>query len=97
MLTQIIHVHTLLGHNIIAYLWYDISLPSHINSLGSGSHSPFSVHTVELGPVSTNPRGQLNLTVLPSIGKSPSSKTFGTDLGFPQVDDNSGCPQLAII
>ena len=89
-----------LDHNIIGFTcgttMLILNLPPHISPLGSGSHSPFPVHIVELGPVSTSPGGQLNLTVLPSIGKPLSSKTFGTDLESPpQVDDNSGRPQLA--
>ena len=73
------------------------SIPSHSSPLGSGSHSPFPVHIDELDPVSTSPGGQLKVTMLPSIGKSPSLNTFGTDLEYPQLDDGSGCPQLAII
>ena len=72
-------------------------LPSHISPLGSGSHSPFPVHIDELDPVSTSPGGQLKVTVLPSIGKSPSLNTFGTDLEYPQLDGSSGRPQLAIL
>ena len=36
--------------------------------LGSGSHSPFPEQVAELGPISSNPGGQLNLIVLPSTG-----------------------------
>ena len=89
-----------LDHNIIGFTcgttMLILNLPPHISPLGSGFHSPFPVHVAELGPVSTSPGRQLNLTVLPSIGKPSSSKIFGTDLESPQVDDNSGCPQLAI-
>ena len=38
--------------------------------LGSGSHTPFSIHVAELGPMSTIPAGQLKLTVLPSTCKT---------------------------
>ena len=55
------------------------------------------MHVAELGPVSTSPGGQLKVTVLPSIGKLSSLNTFGTDLEYPQFDDSSGRPQLAII
>jgi hypothetical protein len=40
----------------------------HMSPLGSGSHSPFPVHVAELGPVSTDPGGQLKVTVHPSSG-----------------------------
>ena len=60
----------------------------------SGSHSPFSVQVDELGPVSASPGGQLNLTVLPSIGKTSSeSSTLGIE-SFVDNTCNSGCPQL---
>ena len=55
------------------------------------------MHIDELDPVSTSPGGQLKVTMLPSIGKSSSLNTFGTDLEYPQLDDSSGRPQLAII
>ena len=71
-------------------------LPSHSSPFGSGSHSPFPVHIDELDPVSTSPGEQLKVTVLPSIGKSSSLNTFGTDLEYPQLDGSSGRPQLAI-
>ena len=32
----------------------------------SGSHSPFPIHVDVLGPVSTSPGGQLNVTLVPS-------------------------------
>ena len=55
------------------------------------------MHIDELGPVSINPGGQLKVTMLPSIGKSSLiDNTFGTDLEYPQFDDGSGRPQLAI-
>ena len=38
----------------------------HIASIGSGSHSPFPIHVVVLGPVSTSPGGQLKFTLDPS-------------------------------
>ena len=74
---------------------FNLCIPSHINPLGSGSHSPFPIHIDELGPVSTCPGGQLNLTVLSSIVKPWSSNRFGTGLEYPQVDNKSGFPQLA--
>ena len=55
------------------------------------------MHIDELGPVSSSPGGQLKVIMLPSIGKSSSLNTFRTDLEYPQLDDSSGHPQLAII
>ena len=48
-----------------AILIRNFTLPLHITSLGSGSHSPFSVHVVVLGPVSSIPGGQVNVIVFP--------------------------------
>ena len=66
----------------------------HVSPLGSGSHSPFSVQVAELGPMSTSPGGQLNIMVLPSTG-TINPTMFGTE-SLLTVDNNSGCPQLAI-
>lgn len=41
----------------------------HVNPFGLSSHRPFSEQVAELAPISTDPGGQLSLTVLPSIGK----------------------------
>ena len=41
-----------------------------MSPLGSGFHSPFPVHVAESSPVSSDPGGQLNVIVFPSIGKS---------------------------
>ena len=41
------------------------SSPMHSTSLESGSQFPFSIQTAELGPESTNPGGQLNVTLVP--------------------------------
>ena len=73
----------------------NLCIPSHISPLGSGSHSPFPVHIDKLGPVSTCPGEQLNLTILSSIGKPWSSKILGAGLEYPQDDNKSGFPQLA--
>ena len=40
--------------------------PLHTTSLGSGSHSPFSIHIDVLGPVSTSPEEQLKMMLSPS-------------------------------
>ena len=37
-------------------------LPEHFTSPGFGSHSPTPIHVTELGPVSTSPGGQENVT-----------------------------------
>ena len=42
-----------------------MQLPLHATSLGSGSHSPFSIHVDVFAPVRTNPDEQLKLTLLP--------------------------------
>ena len=42
-------------------------LPLQFKLVGSGSHSPFSIHVVVLGPVSTSPGGQEKLATVPSI------------------------------
>ena len=42
-----------------------VLLPIHSTSLGSGSHSPFSIHVYELEPVSMWPGGQLKVIVFP--------------------------------
>jgi hypothetical protein len=69
-------------------------LPVHTGSLGSGSHSPVSVQVVEFGPISASPGGQLKLKVVPSTGKTVSSKA--TTLGTESLPvDNSPNPQLA--
>ena len=76
-----------------------------MSPLGSGSHSPFSVHVAELGPVSSHPGGQLNLIVLPSIGTELeySEMMVGTELellfiieSLLIVDNSCGCPQLTV-
>ena len=65
----------------------------HVTPLGSGSHSPFFMQLAELGPMITNPGGQLNLIVVPSTGiMSSQPTTFGTE----SLLTNSGCPHLAI-
>ena len=45
----------------------------HMSPLKSGPHSPFPVQVAELGPINSNPGGQLNLIVLPFTGTSSSS------------------------
>ena len=83
------------AHSNIVVCVLTKELPPHINLLMSGSHSPFSVQVAELGPVSSSPGGQVNLIVLPCIGKLPPlPKTFGME--SPHVDDKNGRPQLAI-
>ena len=52
-----------------SYVWdgcLQKGLPLHSNSLGSGSHSPFLIHVDVLGPLSTSPSGQVNVTLVPS-------------------------------
>ena len=57
-----------------------IHIPAHVSPLGSGSHSPFPVQVIELGPISASPGGQLKLKVAPSIGKMPSkAPILGTE------------------
>ena len=41
-------------------------IPLHLTSLGLGSHCPLSMHVVVLGPVSTSPGEQLNVTTVAS-------------------------------
>ena len=53
----------------------NLVLPLHTTSLGSGSHSPFSIHVVELGPLSTIPGRQENETLFPSTSSVMSSET----------------------
>ena len=60
----------------------------------SGSQSPFSVQVAESGPISDSLGGQLNLMVLPSIGK-PLILAVGTDSESLTVTSKSGYPQLA--
>ena len=56
------------------------NIPAHASPLGSGSHSPFPVQVVELGPISASPGGQLKLKVVPSFGKMPSkAPILGTE------------------
>ena len=62
----------------------------HSASLGSGSHSPFSIHVVVMGPVSSNPGGHVKLKMLPSVTGIVSTLTVSVEL------DNTGYPQLAI-
>ena len=62
----------------------------HLACLGSGSHSPFSIHVVVLGPVSTSPGGQEKLKVLPSVTGTDVSLTAYVEL------DITGCPQFAV-
>ena len=38
----------------------------HLTCLRSGSHSPFPIHVDVVGPVSTDPGEQLNVTLAPS-------------------------------
>jgi hypothetical protein len=69
-------------------------IPAHTSPFGSGSHSPVSVQVVKLGPISASPGGQLKLKVVPSTGKTVSSKV--TTLGTESLPvDNSPYPQLA--
>ena len=64
----------------------------HSACLGSGSHSPFSIHVVVLGPVSSNPGGQVKLKILPSVtGTVPN-----VSLTVYVKSENTGCPQFAI-
>ena len=51
-------------------------LPMHLACLGSGSHSPFSIHVVVLGPVSTSPGGQEKVKMLPSVRGNVLSDIF---------------------
>ena len=48
-----------------AILIRNFTLPLHSTSLGSGSHSPFSIHVVVFCPTSSIPGGQVNVTVFP--------------------------------
>ena len=58
----------------------NLVIPAHVSPLGSGSHSPFPVQVVELGPISASPGGQLKLKVAPSFGKMPSKASIlGTE------------------
>ena len=65
----------------------------HMSPLGSGSHIPFSVHVAVWGPISSNPEGQLKVTVVPSTGMRSS---MPTTIGTESVNNISGCPQLAM-
>ena len=47
-----------------------INLLLHTTSLGSGSHSPFSMHVDAFGPESTSPGGQANVTLAPSTSRA---------------------------
>ena len=74
-----------------------------MSPLGSGFHFPFSMHVAELGPVSTSPGGQLNMTVFPSIGKPAyTALILGTVESLLVTEsslmggNNSGYPQLTI-
>ena len=40
--------------------------PVHSTSLGSGAHSPFSIHEDELEPLRIHPGGQVNVIFCPS-------------------------------
>ena len=66
----------------------------HSACLGSGSHSPFSIHVVVLGPVSTSPEGQEKLKILPSVTGNVLTDISGavtvTEFG------NTGYPQFAV-
>ena len=46
------------------------SIPLHSTSLGPGSHSPFPIHIVVLGPMRTYSGGQTKVTVAPSVAGS---------------------------
>ena len=46
--------------------WRKGIIPLHATAAGSGSHSPFSMHVVALGPVSTSPGGHVNVIVFPN-------------------------------
>ena len=50
---------------IYSYSYTSFILPLHTTSLGSGSHSPFSMHVVMLGPFSSIQGVQVNVIVLP--------------------------------
>ena len=45
-------------------------VPVHLTSLGSGSHSSFSIQVDELNPFSISPHGQINVIVCPSSAGS---------------------------
>ena len=45
-------------------------IPLHSASLGSGSHFPFAIHVVELGPVKTYSEIQSKLRTVPSTAGS---------------------------
>ena len=47
-----------------------VTIPLHATFLGSGSHSPFGIHVVEFGPISTR-LGQENLIPSPSSDGLP--------------------------
>ena len=65
--------------------------------LGSGSHSPFSIHVDDLCPTSTSPGGQLKVILLPSTGKTSLFSTIiGVESLLTFVSNSSGYPQLAI-
>ena len=67
-------------------MWTYNIVPLHFTSLGSGSHSPFSKHVVVLGPMCTNPGGQLSLMIVPStVGILKSIILIVTKSGFPQL------------
>ena len=59
------------------HVWYrEINrtyIPLHVTFVGSGSHSPFSIHVVVLGPVSTIPGGHVNMMVVPNSTGSTES------------------------
>ena len=50
-------------------------LPVQFTSAGSGTHVPF-IHIEILGPLSIGPKGQSNVTILPSNGGSVKSRTL---------------------
>ena len=65
----------------------------HSVSLGSGSHSPFSIHVVVLGPMSTSPGGHVKLKMLPSVtGNASTDISLKVFVKF----EKTRCPQFAI-
>ena len=81
---------------IITTYYYDIHSivtdPAvHFTSLRSGSHSPFSIHVAELGPISVSPSLQLNMMFSPSRAGSSYPSTI-----TPSLASISGSEHLPI-
>ena len=68
-----------------------LTSPEHFTFLGSGSHSPFSIHSAILDPKSTCPGGQLKVTLAPS----GTGNAFWLITVIASLILSAGFPQLA--